>query len=140
MLRAELVEDDGTRRRAVSEVAPTGGRVEGVHHGVGEVLEGPEGVLQHDPHELPVTGGGVLAQGTFGQSPEARLRAGSRVQGLHALDVPEAQTGEIGQCGGGGGEGVIERVRALVSEAGRIRERAHADGVENDEGDGHAAV
>ena len=74
--------------------------------------------------------------------PATRRRSGLRRAALQLLDVPEAERLEVGQVEAADGPGdVAERVRALVSELVRIRQRPRAHGIEHDHARArHAAI
>ena len=148
MLLAELLDDLRAGCRLVAEHAAAGGVHERVDHVVRKAVRvRRERLCRDDSHQLPVAGRRVLALRPLEEA--ARDRGGSRLRGaaLEVLDVPEAEGLHVGEVETPDGPGdVRERVRALVAVFAGIRQRARADGVEDDHagpryrGLGHPAI
>ena len=134
VLLAVLLDHLGARGRLVAENAAAGAVHERVDHLVREaVWVGRESHGRDNPHQLPVTCCRVLALGALEQPSGDRRRAGLRRAAFKRLDVPEAESLEIGQVEAPDGTGdVSERVRALVPPLGSIWQLTRADGIEHD--------
>ena len=76
MLRSQLVDDDRTRGRLVSENPPADPGLETINQIRWKPLrEDRKRAVEHEPHQLPVPGHGVLARGRFGHAAEGTSRA-----------------------------------------------------------------
>ncbi len=85
------------------------------------ITEGLEGVLEHDAHELPVSGRGVLAEGALGEAPVASLWVQRCGQGRHARDVAQSKGLQVRQRNGCGGKRVIKGMGTRIAEVGGVR-------------------
>ena len=143
MLFAELLDDLRAARRPVAEHTVAGP----VHEGVDHLVREPERVRRHrlrrhDPHQLPVADRRVLALRTFEQAARNGRRARLWRTPFERLDVPEPERLQGRQVETADGPGDVgKRVRPLVAELGRIRQRAGSDGVQhNDARARHRAI
>jgi hypothetical protein len=135
VLLAELIDHADAVVRAVAEDPPAprrcGDDVDDFRREA--VRVGGRRLLLHDPHQLPVTGCGVLAPPRRAQPPVEDRFARGRDAGEreHAAQSQPAE-GRKAQSPGGDGE-VPERVRPVVAVGGGIRQSAGAAGVEHDD-------
>ncbi len=134
VLLAVLLDHLGPRGRLVAENAAAGAVHERIDHLVGEAVRiRRERDGGDDAHHLPVTRRRVLALRALEQPARDRRRAGLRRAALERLDVPEPERLEIGQVETpDGASDVPERVRALISPLGSIRQLTRANGIEHD--------
>ena len=92
---------------------------------------------QRDAHKLPVARRRVLAGGDLREPAVRRERGLGPRQRRDARDPPQPQRGKVRERRTGLRERVVEGVCAGVAESRGVRERADADGIEHDQGDGH---
>ena len=135
VLLAELLDDLGPGGGLVAEHAAARAVHERVDHLVREPVRiGRERCRRDDAHQLPVTGGRVLPLRPLEQPARDRRRVGLRRAALERLDVAEAERLQVRQVEPADRSGdVPERVRALVTAVGRVRQLPRADGVEHDD-------
>ena len=134
VLLAVLLDHLGAGSGLVAEDAAAGAVHERVDHLVREPVRiRREGDGGDDAHQLPVTGGRVLALRALEQATRDCGRARLRRAALERLDVAEAERLEIGQVeASDGASDVPERVRAFVPPLGSVRQLSRADGIEHD--------
>ena len=135
VLGAQLLDDLGARGGLVAEHAAADGLGEGVDHlGREAVGVGREGLVEDDPHHLPVAGGGVLAGRPLGHAAD---HGGGRVDGVDPGDPgqppepPRPERGQLQPADRGGG--VPGGVGALVAVVAGVRRLPHPERVADDQ-------
>ena len=137
VLLTQLIEDDGSRGGLIAQCLPADAPlVFGDHVRRKTVRIGAERILHDQPHHLPMTRGRIFPRAELGHAPERALRR--LVGGRLGKRVQESEASEVGKSGMLIAQHVSQGVRSLVAKIRRIRQRADAEGVaDQDDGPFH---
>jgi hypothetical protein len=98
VLRAQFLDDFGSRRGPVAQRAAPDAPLEFVHYRAREsIRKERKGLVQMDAGHLPVPRSSVLAGRRQGAAPERSSGFRGRRQPLQRLDIAQAETAQIGQ-------------------------------------------
>ncbi len=97
------------------------------HELIGKTLEGRERFLQHDPGNLPMPAGRVLARGALSHAAKTRARLALTAQHSREPERVQIRQSQIRALR----QNVPERIGAIVAVFRSVRRMTHAHAVEN---------